>query len=113
MPITNPKLQEHAFLEEMYEDSYFPVHAVDLGKAILVRLCEKIEVEKPSGLDALYELTHAATEEFNALQDVFDENESEIETAARECIAGDFRLIAEAYGFDDADPEDLIAPREW
>jgi len=96
----------------MYDDSYFPTRLVDKGKAILLRLCEAIEADKPTDLDALYALTHAATEEFNELQEEFDDSGSEIETAARECIAGDFAFIANAYGFD-ADIEELIAPREW
>ncbi|MPN01681.1 hypothetical protein SDC9_148892 [bioreactor metagenome] len=36
-----------------------------------------------------------------------------METAARECIAADFEAIAKAYGFEDADVEELIALREW
>jgi hypothetical protein len=38
---------------------------------------------------------------------------SEIETAAREAIAHDFDVIAGAYGFADADIEELIATRDW
>ena len=61
---------------------------------------------------ALYVLSDAATEEFNQLAEEFGENDSEIETAAREAIAEDFGVIAKAYGFD-ADVEELIAPRDW
>jgi hypothetical protein len=42
----------------------------------------------------------------------FEENDSELETAARKAIAEDFERIATAYGFD-ADIEELIAPRDW
>jgi Family of unknown function (DUF5713) len=113
MPITNQTLQDYKFLDEMYKDGYFPDHVVDMGKAILIRLCEKIESEKPSDLEELYKLSHAATDEFNDLQSVFEENESELETAARDCIGGDFEQIAIAYGFTDADVEELIATRDW
>ncbi|MEU9449968.1 DUF5713 family protein [Streptomyces sp. NPDC048277] len=113
MPISNPKMSEHEFLAELYEDEYFPDHVVDRGRAILVRLCERIEAERPAGLPALYALTHAATEEFNALEAEFEAAGSEIETVAREEIGGDFWVIAQAYGFADADVEELIAPREW
>lgn len=112
MAITNEKLLSHAFLSGMYQDSYFPKALVDKGKQILVRLCEKIESHKPKDLDGLYALTHAATGEFNLLAEEFEENGSEIETAARECIGEEFRFIAEAYGFD-ADSEELIATRDW
>ncbi|WP_432043973.1 DUF5713 family protein [Streptomyces cadmiisoli] len=113
MSITNQQIAGHAFLQLMFEDSYFPDHLVDRGRAILLRLCERIEAEHPSELEALYTLTHAATEEFNLLEAEFDAAGSEIETAAREYIAEDFWFVASAYGFTDADTEVLIAGRDW
>ena len=113
MTITNEKLLKHPFLDEMYQDGYFPNFLVDKGKAILMRMCEKIEATKPASLKDLYAITHAATEEFNALQAEFWDNDSEIETAARDCIGVTFFTIAEAYGYKDADMEELIAPRDW
>lgn len=113
MAIKNEELKSYPFLADMYSDDYFPDHLVDKGRSILITLCETIEAENPESLDDLYALTHAATEEFNELAGEFEEEESEIETAARDCIGNDFAAIAEAYGFDDADIEELIAPREW
>ncbi len=110
--LTKDKLKEYQFLKEMYGDPYFPNFVVDKGKDILVELCFQIEKQKPQDLEALYKLTHAATDRFNDLQDDFAEHDSEIETAARECIAMDFEYIAEAYGFD-ADVEELIETRDW
>jgi hypothetical protein len=65
MAITHSTLQNYAFLQEMYNDSYFPGFLVDKGKQILVGLCEKIERQNPASSEAVYKLTHAATEEFN------------------------------------------------
>ena len=113
MPVSNEQITEHAFLRALYRDAYYPDHVVDLGKAILLRLCERIETERPADLPALYALTEVATEEFNALQDVFEAAGSEIETVAREEIAEDFWFVANAYGFGDADVEKLIAVRDW
>jgi hypothetical protein len=113
MPITNQRAAQHPFLRHLYADSYFPDHVVDQGRTILVRLCERIEAEHPSDLAALYLLTQAATEEFNLLQDEFEAAGSEIETVAREWIAEDFWFVASAYGFTDADAEELIATRDW
>ena len=113
MAITNRQAAEHAFLRGLYVDAYFPDHVVDKGKAILLRLCERIEAERPSDLAALYALTADATEEFNALDVEFAAAGSEIETVAREEIAGDFWFVASAYGYPDADVEKLIAPRHW
>lgn len=86
---------------------------MDRGKEILERLCERIEAERPTDLVGLYALTHAATEEFNGLESEFEEAGSELETVAREAIGEDFWFVAGAYGFDDADAEELITTRDW
>ncbi|MGR4010888.1 DUF5713 family protein [Leucobacter sp. 1207-22] len=111
--ITNAQLAEYPFLEDMYGDDYYPDHLVDQCKAILTTLCTQIEAAPPADLDGLYVLTHAATESFNGLQAAFSAADSDIETVARETIAEDFAVIAEAYGFEDADIEELISPRDW
>ncbi len=113
MSLTNQQVAGHAFLKEMYGDDYYPDHLVDKGRAILLRLCERIEADQPSDLPALYALTEVATEEFNSLEEEFNDAESEIETVAREVIAADFWFVAKAYGFTDADHEKLIAARDW
>ncbi|MFI7616565.1 DUF5713 family protein [Nonomuraea terrae] len=106
MALTNRQVAGHPFLQGMYDDGWFPGHLVDKGRAILLRLCARIEAERPAGLTALYALTDAATEEFLAA-------DSEIETVARELIAADFAFVAAAYGFPDADTETLIGARDW
>lgn len=112
MAIANEKLKDYPFLKEMFADDYFPDFLVEKGKTILVGLCETIEAKKPKDLEALYALTHAATDKFNDLAEEFGDNDSEIETAARESIGADFAFIASAYGYD-ADIEELIATRDW
>lgn len=87
MPITNQQVTGHALLRQMYDDSHFPDRAVDGGRAILLRLCERIEAEQPSDLEALYALTQAATEEFNLLDKEFVAAGSGIEAVAREWIS--------------------------
>ncbi|MFE5812189.1 DUF5713 family protein [Streptomyces sp. NPDC056479] len=113
MNISNQQVIARPFLKALYGDDYYPDRVVDRGKAILLRLCERIEAERPADLAALYPLTQAATDEFNALQDEFWAAGSEIETVAREEMAEDFWFVAEAYGFPDADMEELIATRDW
>lgn len=112
MAITNETLKDYAFLQDMYEDDYFPTFLVDKTKQILVNLCETIEAQKPVKNEALLELTEVATEEINVLAEEFLENDSEIVATARETICGDFVAIASAYGFD-IDDEDLTAGRSW
>ncbi|WCM42663.1 DUF5713 family protein [Flavobacterium sp. CBA20B-1] len=111
--LINEKIRNHSFLAEMYQDTYFPTKCVDKGKEILLELCFKIEMEKPQTIEDLYQLTHLYTDKFNDLQEDFEENDSEIETAARDCIGMDFRFIADSYGFAEADTEELIATRDW
>lgn len=113
MPIENTQVGTYPFLQGMYRDGYYPDQVVDKGKAILLRLCERIEADRPGNLTDLYAFTSVATEEFNLLQNDFEAAGSEIETVAREVIAKDFWFIAVAYGFADADLEELIAERDW
>lgn len=113
MNIQNTQIQSYAFLQEMYDDDYYPTFLVDKCKAIFLNVCERIEQEKPQNLDELYAITHEATEQINDLQDEFDENDSEIETVARDCFGTTMYFIATAYDFEDADIEELIAPRDW
>lgn len=112
MALMNERVSGHTFLSAMLSDNYFPADLVRKGQQILVGLCEKIEAEQPTHLEHLYALTHAATEEFNALAHEFEDQGSEIETVARESIGAAFDYIARAYGFE-ADCEELIAPRDW
>ncbi|MFD8599950.1 DUF5713 family protein [Kitasatospora sp. NPDC059646] len=113
MAITNERAAGHEFLRELAGDAYYPPHLVERGRAVLRALCERIEAERPAGLGELYALTHAATEEFNELAEDFEEADSEIETVARDAIGADFAFVAAAYGFAEADVEELIAPRDW
>jgi hypothetical protein len=106
MNISNERVAAHPFLDALYRDGWYPDRSVDRGKEILLRLCARIEADRPVDL---YVLTQAATEEFNDLQD----DDFDIETVAREEIAENFRFVAGAYGFADADVEELVATRDW
>jgi hypothetical protein len=111
MPIQNEKVRGHTFLEAMLADGYFPEHLVGKGQDLLRQLAERIEREAPER-EAVYKLTQATAEAFNELQEEFWEASSEIETAAREAIAGDVEFILEAYGYD-VDIEEAIGNRDW
>lgn len=112
MPVANKAVLSHPFLKDMFRDSYFPNVLVEKGKQILLRLCERIEAEKPVGAEAVYVLTHEATERFNELAEEFYEHDSEIETAAREAIAADVAFILAVYALD-VDLEEAISNRDW
>lgn len=111
--IQNPTMAAYPFLAEMAASTYYPDVPVQHGIALLHALCERIEAEQPADLDALYVITNETTEQFNELQDEFADAGSEIETVARECICVDILTIAQAYGFADADIEELTAERDF
>jgi hypothetical protein len=113
VPVTNGLVLSHAFLTEMYSDSYFPRVLVDKVRDILLTLCSSIEQERPATVDHFLQLTHAATERINELAEEFEDQDSEFETVARESTAADFRFIAETYGFGNVDIEEIIGPRDW
>ncbi len=113
MPISNEKIQNYEFLTGMYSDGYFPDFLVDKIKKILIELCENIEAENPQDEPSLLKLTHASTECINHLEEEFEDNDSELETEAREVMAENFEYIVRAYGFESVDIEDVIATREW
>jgi hypothetical protein len=110
--LTNELAQKHAFLADLYTDSYFPDHLVDKGKDLLLHLCAAIEAQQPANLEAFYVLTRATTEQFNQLDEEFQAAGSEIETGAREAIAEDMVMISLFYGYE-ADAEEMISNRDW
>jgi hypothetical protein len=110
--LANTDLGAYPFLDCMYQDSYFPKFLVDKCKNILLNLCLEIESTEPSSLAELYKLTRLSTEKLNALENEFFENNSEIESVARDCLAVNIEFIAKSYGFD-ADIEELISGRDW
>ncbi|MFV3283608.1 DUF5713 family protein [Pseudomonas sp. NY15356] len=109
----NKTMQGYVFLKDMYADSYFPDDLVKKIEGVLRELCIELERRRPSSLEELYVMTHAATNKINELQAEFNERGSDIETGAREAIAEDFSAIARAYGFTEAYTEELIATRDW
>jgi len=111
--LTNQEIVSHEFLLDMYNDEYFPNFLVDKVKQILIKACEQIEDKKPESESDLLLITHLAVEKINALEEEFEENDSELETGAREAMAASFEFIVKAYGFNDVDIEEVIAPREW
>lgn len=98
-------------LDEMYRDGYFPDFLVDKVKAELqkvIRLLESGETDTKVIQQKLDEVVCA----INDLQEEFDENDSEIETVARDCIGGTVGYILEWFGIP-IDTEEAIRERDW
>lgn len=58
MNISNQRVTAHPFLDALYRDGWYPDRAVDRGKEILLRLCERIEADRPADLAALFARTY-------------------------------------------------------
>ncbi len=103
---TNYKL-----LDEMYQDEYFPNFLVDKIKDELQRvidLLENGEIDTEIVQEKLDEVVCA----INDLQDEFDENDSEIETVARDCIGETVGYILEWFDIP-IDIEEAVRERDW
>lgn len=98
-------------LQEMYDDDFFPDHLVDKIRDLLIdELMPKIidGMHKEEILDIFDEIT----EKINEMQDDFYENESEIESAARDSIAEAVLAIIMELGLD-IEVEEALRLREW
>ena len=102
---------DYKLLDEMYQDEYYPDFLVDKVKEELqkvIRLLESGETD----VGAVQETLDEAVCGINDLQEEFDENDSEIETVARECIAATVAYILAWFDIP-IDTEEAIRERDW
>ena len=98
-------------LYEMYDDDYYPNFLVDKIKAEL----DKVEAVLAGGeKDTAIIQQHfdTMTQAINDLEDEFDENDSEIETVARDSIAEAVDYLLQKYRIA-IDLEEALREREW
>ncbi len=103
--------ENYVLLEEMYDDDYFPKFLVDKIKSLIeqvIALLESGETDTRKIQQRLDEMTLG----INDLEEEFEENDSEIETAARDSIGVTVEYILEWFGID-IDIETAIGEREW
>ena len=98
-------------LYEMYDDEYFPDFLVDKIKAEI----DKVEAvlaggEKDTAIIQQYFDT--MTRAINDLEAEFDENDSEIETVARDSITEAVDYLLQKYRIA-IDLEEALREREW
>ena len=101
----------YKLLDEMYQDDYYPAFLVDKVKDELRKVIDLLESGK-TDIDVVQETLDKAVCGINDLQEEFDENDSEIETVARECIAENVAYILEWFGIY-IDTEEAIRERDW
>ena len=103
---TNYKL-----LDEMYQDEYYPNFLVDKVKDELQKVIDLLESGE-TNTETVQEKLDEVVCAINDLQEEFDENDSEIETVARDCIGVTVEYILEWIGIP-IDIEEAIRERDW
>lgn len=103
--------QNYALLEAMYDDEFFPDFLVDKIKVLVQGVIGFLESGE-TDLEVIQEKLDEMTEEINSLQEEFEENDSELETVARDSIAETVEYVLNWFGVD-IDIEDALGVREW
>ncbi len=103
--------RNYKLLDEMYQDEYYPDFLVDKVKAELHKVINLLESGE-TDTEIIQEKLDEAVCAINDLQDEFDENDSEIETVARDCIGVTVGYILEWFGIP-IDIEEAIRERDW
>ena len=91
---------DYKLLDEMYQDDYYPVFLVDKVKDELQKVIDLLESGE-TDTEVVQEKLDEAVCGINDLQDDFYENNSEIETVARDCIGVHCRLHFEVVWHSD------------
>jgi methyl-accepting chemotaxis protein len=99
------------YLKEMYDDGYFPNFLVDQLRDTIREAVTFIEEGNHSKTE-IQEALDKMTLKTNELQEAFEENDSEIETVARDSIGMTVENILKYFGID-IDTEEAIREREW
>lgn len=110
--MNNKKLPDNFnFLPDMYSDQYFPNFLVDKVKEAIIEAV--VFIEKGGHTTAqIQKAFDQMTLKINELEEEFEENDSEIETVAREAIGETVERIIRYFAID-IDTEDAIKEREW
>ena len=101
----------YKLLDEMYQDEYYPDFLVDKVKDELQKVIDLLKTGE-TNTEVVQETLDEAVCGINDLQEEFDENDSEIETVARECIAADVAYILKWFNIP-IDTEEAIRERDW
>lgn len=101
----------YKLLDEMYHDEYYPDFLVDKVKKELQKVIDLLESGE-TDTEVVQETLDEAVCGINDLQEEFDENGSEIETVARDCIGVTVAYILEWFDIP-IDIEEAIWERDW
>ena len=98
-------------LYEMYDDEYFPNFLVDKIKAELDKV-EAVLADGEKDTAIIQQYFDTMTRAINDLEAEFDENDSEIETVARDSITEAVDYLLQKYRIA-IDLEEALREREW
>lgn len=103
--------KNYELLAAMYRDGYFPDFLVDKIKELVQNIISFLETEE-NELEIIQNKFDEMTLSINDLQAEFEENESELETVARESIAETIEYILQWFDIG-IDVEDALGDRDW
>lgn len=103
--------ENYELLAAMYRDDYFPDFLVDKIKVLVQNVIELLETEEKD-LEKIQDKFDEMTLAINDLQEEFEENDSELETVARDSIGETIDYILQWFDID-IDVEDAIGERDW
>lgn len=103
--------ENYVLLEEMVQDDYFPGFLVDKVKEQIMPVITLLESGE-TDLEAIQGRLDEMTLAINELQEEFEENDSEIETAARDSIAVTIEYILNWFQIA-IDVETALQERDW
>lgn len=102
---------DYYMLEDMYEDDYYPAFLVDKVKDELQKVIDLLESGE-NDIEVIQETLDKAVLGINDLQEEFYENDSEIETVARDSIGITVDYILKWFDIS-IDIEEAIRERDW
>lgn len=103
--------KSYKLLEDMYNDEYFPDFLVDKIKDLIQSVIDFLETGERD-LDKIQARFDDMTLAINDLEEEFEDNDSEIETVARDSIGETVDYILRWFDID-IDVEDAIGERDW
>lgn len=103
--------ESYTLLADMRNDEYFPEFLVDKVEVLIKEVIALLESGE-SDLDTVQAALDKMTLAINDLQEEFEENDSEIETAARDSIGETVEYVLKWFDID-IDIETAIGERDW